>query len=71
MKARSIPPPAPQDTATERLVVAVESAIGAIQERLANLADDNQDAKWSVSGLVRLLQLRNNHPGPNTRIETC
>jgi hypothetical protein len=41
MKARSIPPPALQDTATERLVVAVESAIGAIQERLANLADDN------------------------------
>jgi len=46
------------DLATERLITAVESAIGVIQERFANLADDSQDAKWSVSDLVRLLQLR-------------
>ena len=58
MNAKSVPLPTPEDLATERLVAAVESAIGVIQERLANLADDNQDAKWSVSDLVRQLQLR-------------
>jgi len=59
MNAIPVPLPTPEDLATERLVAADESAIGVIQERLANLADDGQDAKWSVSDLVRLLQLRN------------
>ena len=57
MNTNSVPLPTPEDLATERLVAAVESAIGVIQERLANAADE-QDAKWSVSDLVRLLQLR-------------
>ena len=55
------------DLATERLITAVESAIDAIQERLANLADDSQDAKWSVSDLVRLLDLRNQPHGQRPR----
>ena len=50
--------PTPEDLATEHLIAAVESAIAGIQERLANLAADGQDAKWSVSDLVKLLQLR-------------
>jgi len=58
MNAKSVPLPTPEDLATERLATAVESAIDVIQERLANLAADGQDAKWSVSDLVRLLQLR-------------
>jgi hypothetical protein len=58
MNAKSVPLPTPEDLATERLVAAVESAIVGIQERLANLAVDGQDAKWSPSDLVRLLQLR-------------
>jgi hypothetical protein len=58
MNAKSPPRPA-EDPATERLVAAVESAIGGFEERLANLAADSQDAKWSVADLVRLLQLRN------------
>jgi len=58
MNTNSVPLPTPEDLATERLVAAVESAIGVIQERLANAADE-QDAKWSVSDLVRLLDLRN------------
>jgi hypothetical protein len=33
-------PPTPEDLAAERLVAAVESATGGIQERLANLAAD-------------------------------
>lgn len=58
--------------ATERLVAAVESAIGAIQERLANLATDGHDAKWSVSDLVKLLQLRTqSHAEPPSTIFVC
>jgi len=53
MDAESGPPPAPEDLATDRLVAAVESAIGGIQERVSNLAADGQEAKWSISDLVR------------------
>ena len=58
MNTKSDPPLSPEDLATERLVAAVESAIGVLQERLANLASDSQEAKWSVSDLLRLLLLR-------------
>ena len=58
MNTRSDSLPTPDELATEHLLAAVDSAIGGIQERLPNLADDGQDAKWSVSDLVRLLQLR-------------
>ena len=57
MNEKTVPPAAPQDLATERLAAAVESAICVIQERLTDL-DNDRDAKWSVSDLVRLLQLR-------------
>ena len=57
--------------ATERLVVAVESAIRVIQESLVNLAADGQSAKWSVSDLVRLLQLRNQLQGERPRTITA
>jgi hypothetical protein len=67
MNAESPPPPTPEDLAAERLVAAVESAIGGIQERLSNLAADGQDAKWSVSDLVRLLELRNQLQGERPR----
>ena len=67
MNAKSVPLPTPEDLTTERLVAAVESAIGAIQERLANIAADGQDAKWSLSDLVRLLQLRNQLQGERPR----
>jgi hypothetical protein len=67
VKAKPIPPRPPEDLATEQLVAAVESVIGAMQERLANLADDNQDAKWSVSDLVKLLQLRNQLQGERSQ----
>ena len=67
MYAKSVPLPTPEDLATERLVAAVESAIAGLQERLANLAADSQDAKWSVSDLVRLLQLRNQLQGERPR----
>ena len=67
MRAKSTPIPAPEDLATEQLVAAVESAIGGIQERLANLAAEGQDAKWSVSDLVRLLQLRDQLQGERPR----
>ena len=69
MNAKSIPrlTPTPEDLATERLVAAVESAIAAMQERLANLDDDDPNTKWSVSDLVRLLQLRNQLQGERPR----
>jgi predicted metal-dependent hydrolase len=67
MNAKSVRLPTPEDLATERLVAAVQSAIGVIQERLANLAADGQDANWSVSDLVRLLQLRNQLQGERPR----
>jgi hypothetical protein len=67
MNTKSVPPPTPEELAAERLVAAVESAIGGIQERLANLATGGQDAKWSVSDLVRLLQLRNQLQGERPR----
>ena len=63
MRAKSTPLPAPQDRATPQLVAALESAVGGMQERLANFAADGQDAKWSVSDLVRLLQLRDQLQG--------
>jgi hypothetical protein len=67
MNARPVPRPTPEDLATERLVAAVESAIDGIQQRLPNLAADGQDAKWSVSDLVRLLQLRTQLQGERPR----
>jgi hypothetical protein len=69
MNANSVPPLTPEELATERLVAAVESAIGVIQEGLTNLAADGQDAKWSVSDLVRLLQLRNQLQGERPLIK--
>jgi hypothetical protein len=67
MNAKSVPLPTPEDLATERLVAAVESAIVGIQERLPNLAAGGQDAKWSVSDLVKLLQLRTQLQGQRQR----
>jgi hypothetical protein len=67
MNAESVPLPTPEDLATERLVAAVESAIAGLQERLANIATDGQDAKWSVSDLVKLLQLRDQLHGERPR----
>ena len=67
MNAKTVPDPTPEDLATERLVAAVESAIAGLQERLANIAADGQDAKWSVSDLVRLLQLRDRLQGERPR----
>jgi hypothetical protein len=67
MNAKPVPLPTSEDLATERLIAAVESAIDGIQERLANLAADGQDAKWSVSDLVRLLQLRDQLQGERPR----
>ena len=67
MYAKPVPLPTPEDLATERLVAPVESAIAVIPERLTNLAAEDQSAKWSVSGLIRLLQLRNPLPGERPR----
>jgi len=67
MKAKPVPTSTPEDLATERLVAAVESAIAGIEQCLANLADDDQDAKWSVSDLVKLLQLRTQLQGERPR----
>ena len=71
MNAKPVPLPSPEDLAALRLITAVESAIDGIQERLANLADI-QDAKWSVSDLVRLLDLRKQLQGQRPRtIRVC
>lgn len=59
MDSIPVPPLTPEDLATERLVAAVESAIDGIEKRLANPTDDGPEAKWSLSDLVKLLQLRN------------
>jgi len=68
IKSKPVPPLTPEDLATERLVAAVESAIAAIEHGLANLADeDDQAAKWSVSDLVKLLQLRTQLQGERPR----
>ena len=67
MKAKPVPPPTPEDLATERLVAAVESAIAGIEQHLSNLADDGEDTKWSVSDLVKLLQLRTQLQGERPR----
>jgi len=45
MYARSVPLPTPDDLATERLLAAVESAIGGLR----NLAADGQNAKCPTS----------------------
>ena len=66
MNARPVPTPTAEDLATERLADAVESAIAVIQERLAGL-DNEQDAKWSVSDLVKLLLLRKQLQGERPR----
>jgi hypothetical protein len=58
MNAKSVPHPAREDPAANRLLIAVESAIEGLQERLTNLTDTGPDAKWSVSDLIKLLQLR-------------
>jgi hypothetical protein len=58
MNVESVPIPTPERLAGERLVAAVESAIGVLQMRLANIADEGPDAKWSISDLIKLLQLR-------------
>ena len=71
MNAKSTPLPTPEDLATERLLAAVESAIGGLQERLANLAAEGPDAKWSVSDLIRLLQLRDQLQGQRPRTVTA
>jgi len=67
MNAKSVPLPTLEDLATERLVAAVESAIGVMQEGLANLAADGPEAKWSVSDLIRLLDLRTQLQGERPR----
>jgi len=76
MDAKSVPRPTPQDLSTERLLAAVQSAIGGIQERLPDLAADTQDAKWLVSDGdakasratgARLLQLRHQLQGERPR----
>jgi len=71
MNTKPAPPPTPEDQATERLVAAVESAIGGLQERLANIAAEGPDAKWSVSDLIRLLQLRDQLQEQRPRIITA
>ena len=67
MNTKSIPLPTPEDLAAERLVAAVKSAIGGLQGRLANIADEGPDAKWSVSDLIRLLELRDQLQGQRPR----
>ena len=67
MNTKSDPLPTPEDLATEKLAAAVESAIAGIQERLANLAADSQDAKLSMSDLVKLLELRKQLQGERPR----
>ena len=75
MDAKHVRPPTSedlaQDQAPERLVAAVESAIGGMQERLANLAGEGPDAKWSVSDLIRLIDLRDKLHGQRPRIITA
>ena len=52
MNSKPVPLPTPEDLAAERLVAAVVSAIGGIQERLPNLAaDDKNDPR--VAGSYR------------------
>ena len=67
MNTKPVPLPTPEDLAAERLVAAVVSAIGGIQERLPNLAADDKNAKWSVSDLVKLLNLRDQLQGERPR----
>ena len=67
MNTKAVPFPTPEDLAAESLAAAVESAIGGLQERLANLAGDAPDSKWSVSDLIRLLQLRDELRGQRPR----
>jgi hypothetical protein len=71
MITKFVPFPTPEDQAKERLVAAVESAIGGLQERLANIADEGPDAKWSVSDLIKLLQLRDQLQGERPRTITA
>ncbi len=71
MNANPVPIPTPEDQATEPLLAAVNSAIGGLQERLANIADHSPDAKWSVSDLIRLLQLRDQLQGQRPRTITA
>ena len=71
MNTKSAPLPTPEDQAAERLEAAVESAIGGLQERLANIATDGPDTKWSVSDLIKLLQLRDQLQGERPRTITA
>ncbi len=67
MSAKLGPIPTPEDLAGERLMAAVESAIVGSQERLASIAGENTGAKWSVSDLIRPLQLRDQLQGERPR----
>jgi len=70
MNEKPAPIPTPDDLATERLVAAVESGIDGIQTRLANIADEGPEAKWSLSDLIRLLELRRQLQGERPRTVT-
>jgi hypothetical protein len=67
MNTKSAPHPTLEDLATERLAAAVESAIGGLQERLANIGAAGPDAKCSVSDLIKLLGLRDRLQGERPR----
>ncbi len=67
MNEKFTPPQTPQNLATERLITAIESAIVGIEGHLVNLSTNGQDAKWSVSDLVRLIQLRTQLQGEQPR----
>ena len=72
METKSTPLPTPENQATGRLLAAVESGIGGVKERVAGIANANPDAKWSVSDLIRLLELRDQLQGQRPRtIHVC
>jgi hypothetical protein len=72
MDTKSALLPTPEELAAERLVAAVEAAIGGLQERLGNIDAAGPDAKCSVSDLVRLLQLRDQLQGERPRtVRAC
>jgi hypothetical protein len=58
MNPESAPPPAPEDLARGQL---------AARNATPTLAAHGQNAKWSVSGLLGLLQLRNQLPEERPR----
>jgi hypothetical protein len=66
MENNNASPNLPQDNSDNLLLSAVDSAISAFQQRLTEMAGDD-NIKWSISDLMKLIQIRTQLQGDRPR----